>query len=66
MGLELYEKYRDEKVMPRSVWWDKDTNTEKGTLLLKEILGDKSFDYPKPVELIKRICEIMYFNDSCG
>lgn len=54
----IVEKYRDEKVMPRSVWWDKDTNTEKGTLLLKEILGDKSFDYPKPVELIRRIVEM--------
>ena len=54
----IVEKYRDEKVMPRSVWWDKNTNTEKGTLLLKEILGDKSFDYPKPVELIQRICEM--------
>ena len=54
----IVEKYRDEKVMPRSVWWDKNTNTEKGTLLLKEVLGDKSFDYPKPVELIQRICEM--------
>ena len=60
----IVEKYRDEKVMPRSVWWDKDTNTEKGTLLLKEILGDKSFDYPKPVELIKRICEMSTDKDS--
>ena len=60
----IVEKYRDEKVMPRSVWWDKNTNTEKGTLLLKEILGDKSFDYPKPVELIQRICEMGTDKDS--
>lgn len=54
----IVEKYREEKVMARSVWWDKDTNTEKGTLLLKEIFGSKIFDYPKPMEMIKRICEM--------
>ena len=54
----IVEKYRESRMMARSVWWDKDTNTEKGTLLLKELLAGKIFDYPKPVEMLQRICEM--------
>lgn len=54
----IVEKYRESRKMARSVWWDKDTNTEKGTLLVKELLDGKVFDYPKPVEMLKRICEM--------
>ena len=44
--------------MARSVWWDKDTNTEKGTLLVKDLMNGKVFDYPKPVELLMRTIEM--------
>ena len=44
--------------MARSVWWDKDTNTEKGTLLVKELMEGKVFDYPKPVEMLMRTIEM--------
>lgn len=54
----IVEKYREAKKMARSVWWDKDSNTEKGTLLLKEVMNEKIFDYPKPVEMIMRTCEM--------
>ena len=54
----IVEKYRESRVMARSVWWDKDTNTEKGTLLIKELMDGKVFDYPKPVEMIQRIIEM--------
>ena len=54
----IVEKYRESRKMARSVWWDKDTNTEKGTLLVKEIFDAKAFDYPKPMEMIKRILEM--------
>lgn len=54
----IVEKYRESKVMARSVWWDKNTNTEKGTLLVKELFQGKVFDYPKPVEMIMKICEM--------
>lgn len=54
----IVEKYRESKMMARSVWWDKDTNTEKGTLLVKEMLDGKVFDYPKPVEMLMRMCEM--------
>ena len=54
----IVEKYRESRVMARSVWWDKDTNTEKGTLLVKELMAGKVFDYPKPVEMLMRILEM--------
>lgn len=60
----IVEKYRESRKMARSVWWDKDTNTEKGTLLIKELLGAKVFDYPKPVEMIMRLLEMGTDNDN--
>lgn len=54
----IVEKYREGGMMARSVWWDKDTNTEKGTLLVKELMNGKVFDYPKPVEMIMRTIEM--------
>lgn len=43
---------------PRSIWIDKDVNTEAGGKLLKAIMGEKTFDYPKPVGLLNRILQI--------
>ena len=54
----IVEKYRESKIMARSVWWDKDTNTEKGTLLLKDLLNGKIFDYPKTVEMLIRTIQM--------
>lgn len=61
---QIVEKYRDPKMMARSVWWDKDVNTEKGTLLLKEMFGFKVFDYPKTVEMIDRVIEMSTDTDT--
>ena len=54
----IVEKYREGRMMARSVWWDKDANTEKGTLLVKDLMDGKVFDYPKPVELLMRTIEM--------
>lgn len=54
----IVEKYREARRMARSVWWDKDSNTEKGTLLVKELFEGKVFDYPKPVEMLSRMLEM--------
>lgn len=62
----IVEKYRESRMMARSVWWDKNSNTEKGTLLVKALFQGKVFDYPKTVEMIMRICEMgtdKYNND---
>lgn len=57
-GYQIIEKYRKKERMARSMWFDKDVNTEKGTLLLKTIMGNKEFGFPKPVEMIKRVIEM--------
>jgi len=54
----IVEKYRESRVMARSIWWDKESNTEKGTLQVKELFSAKVFDYPKPMEMISRILEM--------
>ena len=55
---QIVEKYRGDSRMARSVWWDKEVNSERGTLHLKELFNGKVFDNPKPEETIKRIIEI--------
>ena len=60
----IVEKYRESKMMARSVWWDKDTNTEKGTLLVKDLMDGKVFDYPKPMEMLMRLCEMGTSDDG--
>ena len=57
-GYMIVEKYREERKMAGSVWWDKETRTESGTLLVKDIFNNKSFDYPKPIELVMRCIEM--------
>lgn len=55
---QIIEKYRERSRMARSVWWDKEVNSERGTLHLKQLFGDKRFDNPKPEELLHRIIEM--------
>lgn len=54
--LERNDVQRTKK--PRSIWIDKDVNTEAGGKLLKQILPNSKFPYPKPVGLIKKIIQI--------
>lgn len=64
-GYQIVEKYREPKKMARSIWWDKGTNTEKGTLLVKELFDGKTvFDYPKPIELLQKIIQMGTDDDS--
>lgn len=55
---QIVEKYREKTRMARSVWWDKEVNSERGTLHLKQIFGEKVFNNPKPEETLKRIIEM--------
>ena len=57
-GWQIVEKYREKSTMARSVWWDKNVNSERGTLHLKEMFGGKLFDYPKPEETLHIIIEM--------
>lgn len=64
-GFQIVEKYREKTKMARSVWWDKEDNTEKGTLELKELFGGKKFfDFPKSVDMIRKFVEMGTVKDS--
>lgn len=57
-GWQIVDKYREKTRMARSIWNDKDVNTEKGTLAVKGLLDGKYFDFPKSVEMVKRVIEM--------
>jgi adenine-specific DNA-methyltransferase len=50
--------------MARSIWYDKEVNTEKGTLTVKTLFNAKVFSFPKPVGVIERCVEIGGLHDS--
>ena len=54
----IYHKYREQQVL-KNVWTDKKYQSEfHGTNLLKNIFGDKRFDYPKSLYLVLDILKI--------
>lgn len=55
---QIVEKYRKNTRMARSVWWDKEVNSERGTLHLKNLFNEKKFNNPKPEETLNRIIEM--------
>ncbi|MFN7747778.1 MAG: site-specific DNA-methyltransferase [Cyclobacteriaceae bacterium] len=58
-GYMIVEKYRKKTKMARSVWNGKEDNSEKGTLLLKQLFdGKKLFDFPKSVEMLQKLIEM--------
>lgn len=54
--LERNDEQRTKK--PRSIWIDKDVNTEAGGKLLKQIIPDNKFPYPKPIGLLTKVLQI--------
>lgn len=54
----IIEKYRDNSRLERSVWWDKDVNSEKGTVHLRELFGKKVFSFPKPETMLTKVITI--------
>lgn len=53
-----YKFYSDNKTKrPSNLWIDIDGN-KKAQIELKEVLGEKMFDTPKPTQLVKKILEI--------
>ena len=58
-GFMIVEKYRKTDQMARSVWAGKEDNSEKGTLLVKELFdGKKYFDFPKSEEMIRKLIQM--------
>jgi len=54
----------DERGLTPNTWWDDVGTTTNGTMELKEIFGDKAFNNPKPMSLIKRILRLGSDSDS--
>lgn len=48
----------------KSIWADKEVNTEAGGKLFKQLLPGVTFPYPKPIGLLKRIATIALDTDS--
>lgn len=54
----IYEKYRKTTYKPKTIWDDVSVITEKGTVELGELDLASFFDFPKPIELIKKAIQI--------
>ncbi|MBC8385029.1 MAG: site-specific DNA-methyltransferase, partial [Candidatus Cloacimonetes bacterium] len=50
----IYEKYRKSTYTAKSIWIEKEVITEQGTIELGKINLSKYFDFPKPVQLLKK------------
>ena len=53
-GWNIYEKFRKATTKAKSVWDARELRSECGTRELRSLLGESTFDHPKPVELLKR------------
>ncbi|MBL0110620.1 MAG: site-specific DNA-methyltransferase [Saprospiraceae bacterium] len=54
--LERNDEIRTKK--PKSIWVDKEVNTEAGGKLLKQIFPNSGFSYPKPIGLLNLLIRI--------
>ena len=63
-GFNIYEKYRKTTYKPKSIWDDNSFLTETGTLNLKNLGFKGEFDFPKPVDLVKRCVALSLDEDS--
>lgn len=57
-AIRIFQKERKLTQMPKTVWADKYIISNKGTAEVQQLLGKGIFDFPKPVELIRRIVDI--------
>ena len=51
--IRVYEKMRSITQMPKTILIDKKYLTNTGTVEINELFGEKAFDFPKPIGLIK-------------
>ena len=60
----IYHKYREQEVI-KNVWTDQKYQSEfHGTNLLKKIIGENKFSYPKSIYAVLDIIKIMTNNDD--
>lgn len=64
-GFQIVKKYRANTYVLNTVWTDKDIKTDRGTLETKKLFDNKKyFDFPKPVDLIKRLLKLGSCSES--
>jgi len=63
-GYMIVQKYRKTAKMQRSVWDEKEFVNERGSEMVKDVLGKGVFDYPKSPFLLKRVFELSSKADS--
>ena len=56
--IRIFQKNRSSTQIPKTVWDSKGYISNKGTKEVQRLIGKGVFDFPKPVELIKKIIEI--------
>jgi hypothetical protein len=62
--IEIFHKYREKQVF-KNVWTNKKYQSEfHGTNLLKDLLGDKIFEYPKSLYLVADVLKITSNRES--
>ncbi|MFA5648896.1 MAG: site-specific DNA-methyltransferase [Bacteroidales bacterium] len=54
----VYEKYRKGTITAKTIWDDTDVISEQGTTMLTRLGLGNAFQFPKPVELVKRVLQI--------
>ena len=57
-GYNIYEKYRKSTYKAKSIWFDIDVISEKGTVELGELGLASLFQFPKPLGLLNRCLQI--------
>lgn len=67
-GNSLYQKYFKETAAKTrrtaTTWWDDAGLTSSATSKLKTLMGEATFDTPKPLELIDRMLRMITFDDN--
>lgn len=56
--IRIFQKYRKLTQTPKTVWFDKDFISNKGTKEIQSLLGTQIFNYPKPIAFSKQLLNI--------
>ncbi|MGI6471692.1 MAG: site-specific DNA-methyltransferase [Candidatus Methanomethylophilaceae archaeon] len=64
LSQKYYLSVAKERRRTDNTWWDDGGLTSTATSRLRKLMGNKSFDTPKPVELIKRMLKLVTFFDK--
>ncbi|CVK20109.1 site-specific DNA-methyltransferase [Sporomusa sphaeroides] len=57
-GYNIYEKYRKSTYKAKSIWFDTDVISERGTVELGELGLSQLFQFPKPLGLLSKCIQI--------